>query len=192
MTEDAFQALLADLWERVIKYEIRFGDRFEICFLVSRAAQQYRAPTIYKSYTVQDPFDHYTYLLGHRVIFTDQEYIYNMVSDLPGLIEPVICCKDTYSFPMQAELGDYVLFANHLKQIVEVDYEDGERVINVKDIPGRLGCDLVVDSKYWGPETSLADKWMDFKNKRDREKDAWMLSVDNEEINEYLSSLTII
>lgn len=191
MTEDKFQGLLDELWERVNYYESRFEDKFDICFLVSKTAQQYRTPTILSSYVQRDQFDCYTYLLGRRVIFIDQGYIYNMVTNVPGIIEPVICCKDPYIFPMEAEPGDYVLYANNLKQVVEVAYEDGDRAISIKDIPGELSDGLIVDSRYIEWESNSIDQWFDFKKRHTQERDAWVSGVDNHAINDYLSSLTI-
>lgn len=191
MSEDKFQEILDELWGRVNYYESRFGNQFEICFLVSRTAQQYRAPTILSSYTVRDPFDCYTYLLGRRVIFTDQQYIHNLVTGMPGLIEPVICCKENYIFPMEAEPGDYVIFAGNLKQVVGVNYEDGDRAINIKDVPGKISNELIIDERYIDWEVNSIDQWLMFRERRNQERDAWTHEVDNLEINEYLSSLTI-
>lgn len=187
MNEDKFQEILDDLWKQLDVYDERFGDKFEICFLVSRAAQEYRSPTIFNSYVIRDPFDCHTYLLGRKVIFTDQEFIPNFTGCY-GLIEPVICCKDAYIFPTDAEPGDYILYMGHLKQVIGVTLEDGDRTLNIRDVPGVLS-----DSVYAFANASdkLFDKWVRYKSRRELEHDSWMNGVDNTEINDYLSSLPI-
>lgn len=191
MTEDKFQNILDDLWERINKYEAKFGNKYDIRFLVSKAAQQYRTPTVLSSYVQRDPFDCYTYLLGRRVIFIDQDYIHSAVSDCPGLIKPVICCRDLHSFPMEAEPGDYVLYARNMKQVIEVTYEDCDKAVHIKDIPGNLSDDPIIYMDGSDKPDSLVDQWLEFKRHNEQRRDSWMSNVDSAEINDYLSSLTI-
>lgn len=187
MNEDKFQEVLDDLWEHLGVCDERFGDKFEVCFLVSRAAQEFRSPTVFSSYATRDPLDCNTYLLGRKVIFTDQKYVPSFTGCY-GLIEPVICCKDAYSFPMAAEPGDYVLYMGHLKQVTDTTFEDGDRTIHIRDVPGILS-----DSPYVYANTSdeLFDQWVRYKKRSEQELDSWTNVIDNTEINDYLSSLTI-
>lgn len=188
LNEDKFQSILDDLWEQLNKYEAKFGDKFEICFLVSKAMQEFRRPTKLSSYVTRDPFDCYTYLLGRRVIFTDQEYIPSFTSDPYGLIEPVICCKDAYTFPMAAEPGDYVFYAGNLKQVVDITLDDGDRSVHIRDVPGDFSDDAYACANA---VDRLVDQWIRYTKYREQKRDSWMADVDNAEINEYLSSLTI-
>ena len=192
MFDDRLQEFVGDLWGRITNYEARFDrDKFEICLLISKTMQQYRAPDGLVRYVQRNPFDFSTYLFGHRVIFTDQEYIYNFNTGMPGLIEPVVCCKDPYIFPTEAEPGDYVCFSNRIKQVVDVLYEFGNRSLRVKDIPGEFCDEMGVEAKYIDWTRNSIEQWLDYRVRKYQGRDDWTYNVDNAAINNYLSSLTI-
>lgn len=192
MFDDRLQEFIGELWVRIANYESRFSrEKFEICLLVSKTMQQYRAPDGLVTYVQRNQFDFNTYLFGHRVIFTDQEYIYNFNTGMPGLIEPVVCCKDPYIFPMEAKPGDYVCFSNKIKQVVDVLYEFGNRSIRVKDIPGEFSDEMVVDAKFIDWTRNSIEQWLDYRVRKYQGRDDWTCNVDNVAINNYLSSITI-
>lgn len=104
------------------------------------------------------------------------------------LISPVIVCKNINHFPLQAEVGDYVFYNGFLKQVKYIDYIEGDRAVGVTDIDVELSdnfCMSETDRKNF-----FCNVFEEVKTKK-RNNDAWINKVDNKEINDYLSMLTI-
>lgn len=172
-----------------MSYEARFSrEYFEIAFLISRAACGILYDMNEPLHRIsEDPFNCSSYLFGHRIGFVNANYIpsYNGEN---LLISPVIVCKNINHFPLEAEVGDYVFYNGYLKQVSYIDYIEGDRAIGVTDINIELSdnfCMSEADRKNY-----FCNVFKEVKTRK-KNNDAWISKVDNKEINDYLSMLTI-
>lgn len=189
LNNQEFDRYLLDSYEKLVQYEARFSrEYFEIAFLVSRTAcgMLYNINESFLSIT-EDPFSSNSYIFGHRVAFVNANYIPSYDGDI-SLISPVIVCKNINHFPLEAEVGDYVFYNGFLKQVKYIDYMEGDRAVGVTDI------DVELSDNFCMSEIDRGQFYCDvFKEVNDKKKnrDAWISRVDNKEINDYLSMLTI-
>lgn len=189
LNNQEFNEYLFDAYEKAVRYEERFSrEYFEISFLVSRAACRMLYDMNEPFHRIsEDPFNCNSYLFGHRIAFVNANYIPSYDGEA-FLIIPVIVCKNINHFPLQAEIGDYVFYNGFLKQVKYIDYIEGDRAVGVTDIDVELSdnfCMSETDRKNF-----FCNVFEEVKTKK-RNNDAWINKVDNKEINDYLSMLTI-
>ena len=190
MSNEDCANLLDERYERVGRYERKFPrDRYEIRFLASKAAMgllhEHSGADMYIS---QDPFECSTYLLGHRMVFVDADYIPS-VNETVCSIQPVICCRNLGDFPMAANPGDYIYHNGFLKQVERAGTDsDGARVLYVRDVRAELYDDCPIGSIDY---LSLSNNTVRFAQRRNQETDSWVEDADTTAIKDYLSSLTI-
>lgn len=175
---DDFQRYLEAALNKADRYYDKFGSSFQIGLLASAGAiRDLRAYGDFSKW--KDVGDGSPYkLFGYPVIELYTETICNLINgpfDTEEIIEPVIICKDNYTFPMNAKSGDYIIWAGKLKQVYEIEEDELEgRSVLIKDIDG-LSCGCFVFTN--ADELTNNEKWI--KN------------IDNAAINEYLSSINI-
>lgn len=189
MSEKEFERYLEEVFEDVLSYDTRFSrENFEIGLLVSRAACMLFKKFGYIPRTItEDPFSRSSYLFGHRIAFVNSDTI-----PISGggelLIRPVVVCNTIGVFPMEAEVGDYILFNGRLIQVAWIEYVNGNRSFGIDDIDVELS-----DNRYMTTDdkSNLLRSTMRGIKKRNAKKDAWADEVDTSAIDDYLSSLTV-
>ena len=178
---------LENVYDKIIQYECKFSDSlYEICVLVSKRGVSLLTGYEGTVYIQRDPFicDHYLY--GHRIIFVDDDYIPDYVSHY-HTIRPVIVCKGMYVFPAEADVGDFVIFNNTLRQITDVSIIGGNRTVTVSDVYVRYN-DFFDSIKF--KMTSDTIRWMS-NGWVDVCVEDWQENPDTSAITEYFNSLTI-
>lgn len=175
-----FQLNLSDAIDKASRLNAKFGARYDIYMLVSDIAIK-ELNTMF----MQLEFDTYhTSICGYPILHINVPKFYSWVSD-EKVIEPVIVCRDNWHFPIDADIGDYVLWNGRLKQIFGDEEIDGDRAVTIKDVGGEI--DDVPDfcqQEYVKPE------FMRVKQKARAHKD-WTSSVDHSAINEFFDSIPI-
>ena len=187
LADISVEQYLENVYDKIIQYECKFSDSlYEICVLVSKRGVSLLTGYEGTVYIQRDPFicDHYLY--GHRIIFVDDDYIPDYVSHY-HTIRPVIVCKVMYVFPEEADVGDFVIFNNTLRQITDVSTIDGNRTVTVSDVYVRYNNFFDSLEFKMSPDTI---KWMS-KGWVDVCVEDWQEDPDTSAITEYFNSLTI-
>lgn len=188
MANIAVEQYLNEVYNKIIQYECKFPDEFyEICVLVSKRI----VPTLENHggfvYLKRDLFDCSHYIMGHRIILVDEDYIPSFDHSYYDTIKPVIVCKKSYVFPTEADVGDYVIYNNILRQISDVSYIDGDRTVIINDVYVRFN-DFFDSIRF--EDTTDTIRWIS-KGLTDVYIEDWPENPDTSAITEYFNSLTI-
>lgn len=176
---------LDNIYDKIVQYECKFSDSiYEICVLVSNRGVSLLTGYEGTVYIQRDSFvcDHYLY--GHRIIFVDDDYIPDF-SGYYHVIRPVIVCKERYMFPTEADVGDFVIYDNTLKQISNVSIISGNKSVSVSDICVRLSGFLEPTWRH-----QALDRIMEYSKRRiDVRVEDWVENPDTSAITNYFNSL---
>lgn len=177
---------LNEVYNKIIQYECKFSDDFyEICVLVSKGGVSLLEGYGGFVYVQKDPFDCSHYLYGHRIIFVNNDYIPDS-NRYYHVIRPVIVCKERYMFPTEADVGDFVIYNNTLKQISDVSIISGNKTVSISDICVRLS-DSFDPTGYH----QAFDRIMEYSSKRiDVRVEDWVENPDTSAITNYFNSLS--
>lgn len=187
MIDTTIERYLDEVYNKIVQYECKFSNElYDICVLVSKsvvpALRNYSGIT----YVEESPFDCSHYVFGHKVILVDADYIPSF-NHYYNAIVPVIVCKTSYGFPVEADIGDYVIYNNKLRQVISADLIEGNRSIIVDDVNVRL--DEFFDSIRY-EETRDAIRWVSMDQINLVVED-WAKNPDTSLITEYFNSLAI-
>lgn len=185
MADIITEQYLENVYDKIVQYECKFSDSlYEICVLVSN-----RGVSLLTGYegTVYIQRDHFVcdhYLCGHRIIFVDDDYIPDF-NGYYNVIRPVIVCKEKYMFPTEADVGDFVIYDNTLKQISNVSIISGNKSVSISDI-------CVHPSGFPDPtwRHQALDRIMEYSKRRiDVRVEDWVENPDTSAITNYFNSL---
>lgn len=186
MADISTEQYLENVYDKIVQYECKFSDSlYEICVLVSKGGVSLLTGYEGTLYIQRDPFicDHYLY--GHRIIFVDDDYIPDFVSHY-HTIQPVIVSKVMCVFPEEADVGDFVIFNNTLRQITDISVIGGNKTVTVSNVYVRYN-DFFDTMKF--KMTSDTIMWMN--GLADVCVKDWQDDPDTSAITEYFNSLTI-
>lgn len=176
---------LNEVYNKIIQYECKFSDDlYEICVLVSKGGVSLLEGHGGFVYVQKDPFccDHYLY--GHRIIFINNDYIPDF-NRYYHVIRPVIVCKERYMFPTEADVGDFVIYDNTLRQISDVSIISGNKTVSISDICVRLSNSFDPTGYH-----QALDRIMEYSRKRiDVRVEDWVENPDTSAITNYFNSL---
>jgi hypothetical protein len=187
LIDATLERYLDEVYNKIVQYECKFSNElYEICVLVSKSAipvlQNYSGIT----YVDESPFDRSHYIFGNKVVLVDANYIPSF-NNYCSVIVPVIVCKTSYGFPVEADIGDYVIYNNRLRQITDICLIDGNRTVTIDDVNIRL--DEFFDSIRF-EETTDTIRWVS-ANQINSVVEDWAENPDTSSITEYYNSLVI-
>lgn len=189
MSEKEFERYLNEVFEETLSYDARFINQdFEIGILLSKAAFSLFRKHGYIPYAItEDPFNSSAYLFGHRIAFANSDTI-PIAGGGELLIRPFVVCNSIGVFPMESEVGDYVLFNGRLVQVTHIGYTNGNRTFQIEDIEVEISDGYYMSSVE--KDETLSERMRYFRKKKEN-RDAWADNVDTSAIEDYLSSLTV-
>ena len=194
MSDFNTEQYLDELYNKIIQYECKYSnDFYEICVLVSKAGVALlESLSLSAGYSElvrlqTHPSGSTHYLYGNRIIFVNEDYIPDFNHSYCHVIRPVIVCKDSYVFPVEADVGDFVIYNNTIRQISNVELIDGDRTVTVSDIYVRLNdfFDPIGYHESIHRMRGYSRGWIDVCI------EDWVEDPDTSAITEYFNSLTI-